>query len=111
MTREVRATERELISSAIARLQAGILAIVCGLLAGTGLLIATVWLVIRGGENVGQHLSLLANYLPGYSVTWGGALLGFLYGAALGAAVGWLTAWIYNRIVNLRRGTQPHRAR
>ena len=102
MTERVGATEHQMISAAIARLRAGIMAIVCALLAGSGLLIATAWLVIRGGPNVGQHLSLLRNYLPGYSVSWAGALLGFAYGALLGGAVGWLIAWIYTRIVNLR---------
>lgn len=97
------ASEREIISTAIARLRAGIMAIVCGLLAGSGLLIATVWLLLRGGPNVGQHLVLLRHYLPGYSVTWPGAILGFVYGAVLGGGIGWLTAWIYNRIVSLRQ--------
>lgn len=97
--------EQELISLAIARLRAGVLAIVCGLLCGTLLLMATVWLIIRGGKNVGQHLSLLSNYLPGYSVTWQGAVLGFLYGLLLGGLAGWVTAWIYNRIVTLRHSS------
>lgn len=78
------------------------MAIVCGLLAGSGLLVVTVWLILRGGPNVGQHLFLLRNYLPGYSVTRPGALPGYVYGALLGGAAGWLTAWIYNRIVHLR---------
>ena len=102
MTHQVNSTEREIITTAIARLRAGIMAVVCGLLAGGGLLVATAWLVLRGGPTVGQHLVLLRNYLPGYSVTWPGALLGFVYGALLGGAAGWLTAWIYNRIVQLR---------
>lgn len=75
---------------------------VSGLMTGTALLTATIWLVLRGGEEVGPHLGLLSNYLPGYSVTWPGAVLGFLYGLFLGGTAGWLTAWIYNRIVSLR---------
>ena len=102
MTHRADSRELKIIATAIARLRAGIMAIVCGLLAGSGLLVATVWLVLRGGPNVGQHLVLLRNYLPGYSVTWSGALLGFVYGALFGGAAGWLTAWIYNRVVQLR---------
>ena len=102
MSRRAVASEREMISTTIARLRAGIMAVVCGLLAGSGLMVATLWLVLRGGPNVGQHLVLLRNYLPGYSVTWSGALLGFVYGALVGGAVGWLTAWVYNRIAELR---------
>ena len=102
MNRQPGSNEREMIATAIARLRAGIMAIVCGLLAGSGLLVATAWLVLRGGPNIGQHLILLRNYLPGYSVTWPGALLGFVYGVLLGGVAGWLTAWVYNRIVQLR---------
>ena len=102
MNRPADFEERELISKAIARLRAGVLAIVCGLMTGAMLLLATVWLILRGGDEVGPHLGLLSNYLPGYSVTWIGAALGFLYGLILGGAAGWLMAWIYNRIVSLR---------
>ena len=94
--------EVELIHSAIARLRAGIMAIVFGMVGGTGLLVATVWLLIRGGPMVGKTLGLLGNYFPGYTVTWGGSLIGFFYGAVLGALLGWSVAWIYNRVVDLR---------
>ena len=62
--------EWELVRPAIARLRASVMAVVFALVGGTGLFLATVWLVVRGGPNVGVHLGLLANYFPGYSVTW-----------------------------------------
>ena len=62
----------------------------------------TAWLLVRGGEDVGAHLSLLGQYFPGYVVSWPGAFLGLLYGGLVGAVVGWLTAWIYNTLANLR---------
>ena len=102
MMRKSTVNEEVLIRSAVARLRAGILAVVCGLLAGAGLFLATVWLVLQGGETVGPHLGLLRYYLPGYSVTWSGALLGFFYGVLFGAVVGGLIGWIYNRVVDLR---------
>jgi hypothetical protein len=85
------------------------MAVTFGMTGGAGLFIATVWLLIRGGENVGQHLGLLRNYLPGYSVTWGGALLGLVYGAAVGAVIGASIAWIYNMIA-LYRNNESSRA-
>ncbi len=94
--------ELELIHRAVARLRASIIAVVFGMVGGTGLFLATVWLLVLGGSRVGLHLGLLGNYFPGYTVTWGGAFLGFFYGALTGAAVGWLMAWIYNRVVDLR---------
>ncbi len=101
------AEEREdlALARAIARLRAGVMAAVFGLTGGTGLWLATAWLVIRGGQNVGQHLSLLRFYFPGYTVTWGGAFVGFFYGALTGAIAGFLLAWIYNRLADWRHGS------
>ena len=88
--------ERNLIRAAIVRLRARMMALVFGMVGGVGLLVATLWLVIRGGPTVGQHLGLLANYFPGYEVTWTGGLVGFCYGALTGAVIGWSVASIYN---------------
>jgi hypothetical protein len=97
-----RSRELELLRKSIARLRASVVAVVFGLTAGTGLFIATAWLIIRGGEEVGLHLSLLNNYFPGYSVTWPGSFIGFFYGALTGAVAGWSVGWIYNEIVDRR---------
>ena len=94
--------ERALIEAAVARMRAGILAIVFAMVCGTGLFVATAWLLIKGGENVGATLGLLGNYLPGYSVTWPGAFLGLAYGAAIGGAMGWSLARVYNRLARGR---------
>ena len=97
-------SEEELILRSIARLRAGIMAIVFGVLSGMALLIATLWLIIRGGPNVGEHLQLLSHYFPGYSVTPSGALVGFFWAALAGGVVGWLVAWIYNWVAGHRVG-------
>ncbi|MFO0839365.1 MAG: hypothetical protein U1D55_12680 [Phycisphaerae bacterium] len=94
--------ERE-VTRAIARLQAGILALVFGATGGIGLFVMTVWLVIRSGPKMGEHLGLLRHYFPGYSVSWPGAFVGLFWGALAGALVGWVIGWIYNRVVGLRR--------
>ena len=94
--------ERALIEAAVARMRAGILAIVFAMLCGSGLFTATAWLLIKGGENVGATLGLLGNYLPGYTVTWPGAFLGLAYGSAIGGAMGWSLARIYNRLARGR---------
>ena len=52
---------REL-NRAVARLRAGVMAVVFGMFGGGSLFLATVWLLLRGGENVGKHLSLLHHY-------------------------------------------------
>lgn len=97
---ERRRKELELLRTSVARLRAGVMAVVFGLTGGLGLFMATVWLLVRGGPSVGKHLNLLGHYFPGYAVTWPGSLLGLLYGAIVGAIVGGGVAWIYNRVAS-----------
>lgn len=94
--------ELALVRRTIARLRAGIVAIVTAMVAGFGLFAATLWLVIKGGPNVGQNLGLLRNYYPGYSVTWTGSFVGLFYGALTGAVLGWCVAWFYNLLAGRR---------
>jgi len=93
--------ERQLVM-AIARLHAGVLALVGAVIGGVGLFAVTAWLVVKGGPHVGAHLQLLNQYFYGYTVSWPGSVVGFLYGAAVGAVAGWSIGAIYNLIVGLR---------
>jgi hypothetical protein len=93
--------ERE-IAWAVARLQAGVLALVGALVGGLGLFLMTAWLLIKGGPQVGPHLQLLGQYFYGYTVTWPGTVVGLLYGALVGAVVGWLIGALYNVVAALR---------
>lgn len=72
--------------------------IALGLLLGLGLALATLVLVFRGGTEVGPHLSLLALFLPGYSVTVAGAFIGFAYLFVIGYAIGRLIGGVYNKL-------------
>lgn len=81
----------------IRRLNARIMGISLGLMLGLGLFIATNWLVIKGGVNVGQHLVLLRNFFPGYRVTFVGSLVGFVYAFVLGYGIGVVIAAVYSR--------------
>lgn len=90
------------ITRAVARLQGGVLALVFGVLGGLTLFVMTVWLVVKGGQNVGLHLQLLDHYFIGYSVSWPGAFVGLFYGALVGGSIGWVIGVIYNRIVGIR---------
>jgi hypothetical protein len=99
------AEERELVRAAVVRIRARAMALVFAMVGGLGLFVATIWLVIRGGPNVGQHLSLLRSYFPGFEVTWAGGLVGFCYGALVGAVIGWCIASIYNRVTDYRRAS------
>ena len=94
--------EKEFLEHAIARLRAGIMAVVFGMTCGCGLFVATAWLLIIGGEHIGEHMNLLNQFFPGYSVTWPGAFIGFLYGAVLGAGISYSITWIYNFVLTWR---------
>ena len=97
--------DRALVQAAVVRMRARATALVFAMVGGLGLCVATIWLVIRGGPNVGQHLVLLRNYFPGFEVTWAGGLVGFCYGALVGAVIGWCIASIYNRVADYRRAS------
>ena len=86
----------------VAIVHAGALALVMAAIGGAGLFIVTAWLLIKGGKNVGWHLSLLSQYLAGYSVTWTGSFVGLFYGALLGGIIGWSIGIIYNLMVEIR---------
>lgn len=89
------------------RLNATIQGIVTGAIAGLGLFVATNWLVIKGGDVVGPHLSLLSQIFIGYSVTFVGSFVGLAYGSAFGFAVGYSVAWLYNRAADWREARRP----
>jgi hypothetical protein len=73
--------------------------IAVGLLFGLAIFVATAFLLIKGGLNVGAHLGLLGEYLPGYRVTWPGAFVGFVYLFVIGYAVGRIIGGVYNALV------------
>lgn len=82
------------------RLNAIVTGIVTGLVAGSGLFIATIWLVLKGGEEVGPHLSLLDQFFVGYTVTFAGSFVGFTYAFVAGFVIGFSVAWLYNLLVD-----------
>lgn len=86
----------------IARLEAIVQGITLGLLAGAVVFVATNWLVLRGGPVVGPHLVLLAQFVPGYEVTFRGSLIGFVVVFGYGFAAGALLGAVYNGVVARR---------
>ena len=72
------------------------LGIATGTMAGLLLALATLILVLKGGAVVGPNLQLLAQFLPGYTVTGAGSLLGLFYGLTVGFLFGWGFALLRN---------------
>lgn len=92
---------RQTISVRIRRLHAGVLGIATGVVLGLALFAMTNILVIKGpqgGEPVGEHLGLLGQFFPGYSVTFIGSFIGFAYAFVVGFVFMYVGAWVYNAV-------------
>jgi protoporphyrinogen oxidase len=63
------------------------------------LFLATAILVAKGGVVVGPTLALLGQYLPGYTVTPAGSVLGLGYGFVAGWLLGWTFAVLRNTVL------------
>jgi hypothetical protein len=85
-----------IVYAAFARLNARAWGIAFALLCGLSLLVATWTLVLQGGAVVGPHLALLSNFLPGYSVSYIGGVIGFVYAFVIGYGLGRLIGSLYN---------------
>jgi hypothetical protein len=89
----------ELLIQAFAKLDKVALGLAAGIIGGLGLFLATVFLVIKGGNPVGPNLALLGQYFIGYTVTWKGSLIGLAYGSVCGFILGWSIAFLRNLFV------------
>lgn len=87
----------------VLRLDAMAQAISAGVLLGLGIFVATNWLVLKGGDVIGPNLALLAQFCPGYRVTFLGSLIGFAYGLLYGGVAGYAVSALYNRVLDARR--------
>ena len=100
MAEQLSPHEHQILKKSIQRIHEQGWGIAVGLVAGVGLLVATNVLVFRGGDTVGPHLGLLRFYFPGYSVSVGGSLIGFVYAFVVGYGVGRVVAGLYNRLTS-----------
>jgi hypothetical protein len=89
----------KLLIQAFAKLDKIALGLAAGIMGGLALFLATVFLLIKGGNPVGPNLALLGQYFIGYTVTWKGSLIGLAYGGVCGFILGWFTAFLRNLFV------------
>ncbi len=94
------AIAKEVVATLYSRLEPLALGVAMGAVAGTLVFLMTVILLIRGGELVGPNLSLLGQYLWGYSVTWPGAFAGLLEGSIAGFLGGYAIATLRNAVLH-----------
>jgi len=81
-----------------------------GTLSGLALFLATLILVLKGGDVVGPRLALLSQYLPGYTVSAEGSFVGLFYGFIAGFSGGWSFAFLRNAAVFLYAAAVHRRA-
>ena len=97
MNRPVR--DHEILSAVFAKMDVPAMSIAAGVLCSLLLFLATAILLMQSGPQnypVGPHLSDLADYLPGYSVSWAGSVVGAFYGFLVGAIAGFAAAVYWN---------------
>jgi hypothetical protein len=97
---ELSLREQQALRQVIIRMTVRGLGIAMGLLFALGLFAATNILILRGGENIGAHLGLLAAYFPGYRVSFAGSVIGSVYAFVIGYGIGCSIAIVYNRLVD-----------
>lgn len=76
-----------------------------GALGALQLILSTNWLVLRGTAGESKNAALLGQYLPGYSVSFTGSLIGALQVFVLAVVASMVVATIYNIIARRRAGS------
>jgi hypothetical protein len=91
--------DHEILSAVFAKMDVPAMTLAAGVLCSILLFLATATLLLQTvpeGYPVGPHLGALGDYLPGYKVSWLGALVGAFYGFLAGALGGFATAVYWN---------------
>ena len=96
-----RLVPEKVIARTFARMDKLAFATAVGSVSGLLLFLATIWLVIKGGDVIGPNLRLLSQYFAGYTVTVKGAFIAFSYSFVWGFFFGWLLAYLRNLFLAL----------
>ncbi len=91
--------DKAILMASFAKMDPVALAAAFGCIWGLMIFATTSLLLIQGaaeGQEIGPHLALLGIYLPGYEVTWSGAVLGAFYFGIMGIIAGLVIATLWN---------------
>lgn len=91
----------KILMGAFARMDKLGFATALGSVSGLIVFLATIFLILKGGEVVGPNLQLLSQYFLGYAVTVKGAFIGMAYSSWWGFLFGWLFAYLRNLFIAL----------
>ena len=88
--------DKVMLMVAFARIDIPAFAIAFGTLFSVAIFLATIILVNKGGPVVGPNLANLGVYLPGYTVSFTGGIIGAFYFFVIGAVIGGILAILWN---------------
>lgn len=88
------------------RFDGNYLGLAVGTIVALGLCVSTGWLVLRGTADESYNAALLAQFLPGYSVSYLGGIIGAVEMFAILYLLSLLFSWIYNTVTRAR-GRNP----
>lgn len=89
------------IISGLARMDKLALALAVGAVGAVAIFLATVALILKGGNVVGPNLALLSQYFFGYTISIRGAFIGMAYMFFWGFILGWLFAYLRNLAIGI----------
>ena len=84
------------------RFDGNYLGIALGAITSIGLLVSTSWLVARGTADESRHMELLGQYLPGYEISYTGAIIGAVELFVIFYLMSLLFSWVYNSVARVR---------
>lgn len=90
-----------IINAIFAKVDKTAFAFASGLIFFLGMYTITALVIIKGATPdlpTSPHLQLLNDYLPGYSLTWVGNLIGSICVGIIGAMIGFLFAGLWNLV-------------
>ena len=90
---------RIVLMALFARLDGPAMAAAMATIFAVSLFVATAILILKGaptGTPIGPNLSALSGFMPGYAVTWGGAVIGSIYFGIVGGITGYALAVLWN---------------
>ena len=99
MTTQFDTNEYIIFHAIVAKIDKTAFAFASGLIFFLGMFAITALLIIKGATPdipIGPNLQLLNDYLPGYSLTWLGNIIGSTYIGIIGAIIGLLIAGLWN---------------
>ncbi|MBL4743045.1 MAG: hypothetical protein JKX87_00135 [Cycloclasticus sp.] len=96
MATELKLSERIVLNAVFAKIDKTAFSLASGLVFFLSMFVITAISIIKTNGAVGPDLEMLSYYLPGYSVTWLGNIVGSVYIGVIGLVLGWFFGMLWN---------------